>query len=92
MREVARPAALLKDKDRVCAATVGDSVISKEGLRSRDGGTPSTYRLVLWLIIVLAFVNVTSTVLMLASWADNRFLTNAATEPLPHYPSAERRD
>lgn len=92
MREVAEPEVLFNGNARISGAPIWDAVDSRGDRRSGDKGPLSANRIILLLIAVLAFVNVTSTVLMLRSWADNRFLANDATEIVLVDPSTKEQD
>src|SRR3712207_8468283 len=50
--------------------------------RSGSRTTSSMRRIVLVLIVIMALVNVTSTVLMLSNWSDSQFQKNGVTGPL----------
>ena len=82
MHEVTRSWVLLNGSAWISRASIRDSVNSRDDLRSRSEGTPSAHCIVALFIIVLALVNVTSMVLMLRSWSENRFLDHDVTEVL----------
>jgi hypothetical protein len=52
----------------------GNEAILQDDFGSEGRRTFSTHRIVLVLIIALALVNVTATVLMLASWSESHLL------------------
>jgi hypothetical protein len=68
------------------------SATSVDNLRTRDEGIASADRFIILLVIVLVFVNAASTVLMLRSWSESRFLDNDATETLLVDAATEERD
>ena len=92
MHEVTESGALFKSNARVSAAPIWDTVDSRGDRRSGDEVSPSANRIVLLLIVFLALVNVTSTVLMLRSWSNNRFLANDVTEMLLVDPSPKEQN
>jgi hypothetical protein len=92
MREVTESGILFEGIARVSAAPIGDTGDSRGDRRSGDDVPPSANRIVLLLIVILALVNVTSTVLMLRSWSNDRFLANDVTEMLLGDPSPKEQN
>jgi hypothetical protein len=64
MSEVRQSACLSSDSAWILAVTIRGDVSSREDLRLRNGGTPPACRVVVMLIVVMALVNVASTMLM----------------------------
>jgi hypothetical protein len=84
--------ALLQGTAPGSAKSTKRSATSVDNLRTRDEGIASADRFIILLVIVLAFVNAASTVLMLRSWSESRFLDNDATEALLVDAATEERD
>ncbi len=67
---------LSESHDRVLETPFRNEAILKDDIGSEDRRTCSTHRVVLVLIIALALVNVTATVVMLASWSESHLLNS----------------
>lgn len=74
--------ALSEGHGPVPAAPVRNEAIPEDDFGSGSRITSSVRRLVLVLIIIMALVNVTSTVLMLSNWSDSQFQKNGVIGPL----------
>ena len=70
---------LLYTNSRVSATSNMDIATLEDGFWNRDKGTDSAHRIVLLLIIILAVVNVTSTLLMLGELPGGQFLPGDGT-------------
>ncbi len=73
---------MVKDGTQVSGPPIRDAVDTGNQRSNWKDRSPPIYRVVLTIIIALALVNVTSTVLMLGSWVDGRGLTDDVTETL----------
>jgi hypothetical protein len=91
MSEVSRSACLSNDSAWILATAIRNDVSSKDDLQNRNGGTPPACRIALMLIIMMALVNVTSTMLMLRGWLGRQFPLNDATGVIFRDPSSEEQ-
>ena len=89
MSEVTRSACRSSDSAWISVETIRGDVSSRGDLRLQNGGTPPACRVVVMLIVVIALVNVTSTMLMLEDWLGSQFPSNDASGVIFAAPSGE---
>ncbi len=68
MTEVTQSVGLPSDSAWILAETIRDNESSRNDLRNRNGETPQACRIVLMITVVIALVNLTSTMLVLKGW------------------------